>query len=93
MYVEEDALDTVKLHAGSRLDTMMRGNKPAKYATVTKITVKQENTKPKPGRRTRVTPQEIKKQMIAAAKATARYLSRYAKKYLNTIPGKYLKNN
>jgi hypothetical protein len=31
--------------------------------------------------------------MIAAAKATSRYLSRYAKKYLNTIPGKYLKNN
>ena len=31
--------------------------------------------------------------MIVAAKATSRYLSRYAKKYLNTIPGKYLKNN
>ena len=60
----------VKSQAGFKLETIMRGNKPAKYATVTIITVKELNRKPILVLRVRAAPQDTRKNTIAAAKAT-----------------------
>ena len=70
VYVEDAAFMIVKLYAGSMLDTMIRGNNPAKYARVTNRIVNALNTNPLPVWRARVKPQDTKKLRIANANAT-----------------------
>ena len=57
----------VKLHAGFKEETMMRGNRPAKYVAVIKMIERELNTKPHFVLRVRAAAQEIRKQTTASA--------------------------